>query len=67
MKYDPENEEDGPHGIRAEPVLGYVVIGCFIVAILGMLSVATPLYAGQGLLASAAAFGVIAYIYRRRD
>ncbi|HEX5398916.1 MAG TPA: hypothetical protein VFY06_07700 [Verrucomicrobiae bacterium] len=47
--------------ISAESVLSYVVIGCFAVAILGILSGISG--NGISLLASAAAFGVIAYIY----
>jgi small-conductance mechanosensitive channel len=60
---DSQNNEarTSPRGISAEGVLSYVVIGCFVVAILGILSG----FNGNGvaLLASAAALGVIAYVY----
>ncbi len=58
-----QNNEAGKsaRGISAESVLSYVVIGCFIVAVIGVLSG----FNGNGvsLLASAVALGVIAYIY----
>ena len=47
--------------ISAESVLSYVVIGCFVVAVLGMLNGLNG--NGSSLLASAAALGVVAYVY----
>jgi hypothetical protein len=63
MQGDPQNlEAETPRRtISAESVLSYVVIGCFVVAVLGVLN---GLHGnGSSLLASAAALGVIAYIY----
>lgn len=58
-----ENQETGTRKrvISAESVLSYVIIGCFVVAILGILSAVNG--NGVSLLASSAALGVIAYIY----
>ena len=58
-----ENQETGTtkRVISAESVLSYVIIGCFVVAILGILGGISG--NGVSLLASAAALGVIAYIY----
>ena len=60
---DSQNNEAGraARGISAESVLSYVVLGCFAVAVIGIFSG----FNGNGvaLLASAAALGVIAYIY----
>ena len=51
--------------ISAEIVLSYVVIGCSVVAILGILATMFSRDSGVSLLASAVALGVIAFIYRR--
>ena len=61
-----QNNEAGKsaRGISAESVLSYVVIGCFVVAVLGMLNGLNG--NGESLLASAAALGVIAYVYRQK-
>ena len=61
-----ENQETGTRKsvISAESVLSYVVIGCFVVAVLGVLGGISG--NGASLLASAAALGVIAYIYRHK-
>ena len=58
-----QNNEAGrsARGISAENVLSYVVIGCFVVAILGLLDGLRG--NGVSLLASAAALGVVAYVY----
>ena len=49
--------------ISAESVLSYVIIGCFVVAVLGVLGAAGGNGSGSSLLASAVALGVVAYIY----
>ena len=51
--------------VTGETVLSYVVISCFIVAVLGILGAVHDTNSGNSLLASAVALGVIAYIYRR--
>ena len=51
--------------ISAESVLSYVVIGCSVVAVLGILGTMSGRDSGVSLLASAVALGVIAFIYRR--
>lgn len=53
--------------IGAEMVLGCVVVGCFIVAVLGILRSFEPGERGLCLLASAVAFGVVSYIYNRES
>lgn len=65
----PNNETETPKpAISAESVLSYVVIGCFVVALLGILAAINSLSkdigeAGIPLFASAVALGVVAYIY----
>jgi hypothetical protein len=57
--------ETPKRAISAESVLSYVVIGCFVVAVLGILEGFSGGGASGGisLLASAVSLGVIAYIY----
>lgn len=66
LKFEAQNQEvEIPkRTISAESVLSYVVIGCFIVAVLGILGAGGSTgNSGVSLLASSVAFGVIAYIY----
>jgi hypothetical protein len=49
--------------VGAESVLSYVVIGCFVIAVLGIFGAAGGNGSGSSLLASAVALGVVAYIY----
>jgi small-conductance mechanosensitive channel len=49
--------------ISAESVLSYVIIGCFVVAVLGILGATGGSGSSSSLLASAVALGVVAYIY----
>jgi hypothetical protein len=71
MQVDPRNlEAEAPrHAISDESVLSYVVIGCFVVAILGILGALGrgDANGGVSLLASAAALGVIAYVYCHKN
>ena len=66
FKFETQNQEaETPkRTISAESVLSYVVIGCFIVAVLGILGAGSSAgNSGVSLLASAVAFGVLAYVY----
>jgi small-conductance mechanosensitive channel len=58
-----QEAETPKQGISAESVLSYVVIGCFVVAVLGILGTVGGRDSSSSLLASAVALGVVAYIY----
>jgi len=66
LKFETQNQEaeTSKRAISAESVLSYVVIGCFIVAVLGVLGTDSSAgNSGVSLLASSVALGVIAYVY----
>ena len=67
--YETKSEADkkpAKQSTGTETVLGCVVTGCFIVGVSGIFSMSDGRDAGTSLLASAVAFGVIAYIYSQK-
>ena len=63
IETEKKEAETQKRAISAESVLSYVVIGCFVVAVFGILATVGGRDSGVSLLASAVALGVIAYIY----
>ena len=63
IESEKQEAETPKRAISAESVLSYVVIGCFAVAVLGILGAVGGNGSGSSLLASAVALGVVAYIY----
>jgi small-conductance mechanosensitive channel len=64
IETEKKEAETPKRAISAESVLSYVIIGCFVVAVLGILAtLGSRDSGGVSLLASAGALGVIAYIY----
>ena len=63
IETEKQEAETPKRAISAESVLSYVVIGCFVVAVLGILGSMGGRDSGSSLLASAVALGVVAYIY----
>jgi hypothetical protein len=66
ISIETEKQEAGApkRAISGESVLSYVVIGSFVVAVIGILATLSDKDSGGvSLLASAVALGVVAYIY----
>jgi hypothetical protein len=65
IETEKKGAETPKRAISAESVLSYVIIGCFVVAVLGILATVGSRgdSGGVSLLASAVALGVVAYIY----
>jgi len=63
IETEKKEAETPKRAISAESVLSYVIIGCFVVAVIGILATLSDKDSGIPLLASAGALGVVAYIY----
>ena len=65
IETEKQEAETPKRAISAESVLSYVIIGCFVVAVVGILATVGSREDSNGvsLLASAVALGVVAYIY----
>jgi hypothetical protein len=68
---EPQNQETTTPNrrIKGESVLGYVVIGCFIIAFIGVFRAITTDFNEPALclFTSTCALGVVAYIYTHKS